>query len=119
MTMESRQRERDVWYHLTQYKALREAIENVKDCVRYAISEHNWSDGQDAYDEESLTIAVEAMKKQDPMKPEKINDNYYCRVCNEFVGSEDCYDGEGKNIRYEKTYCENCGQAIDWNEGDE
>ena len=26
MTMESRQRERDVWYHLTQYKALREAV---------------------------------------------------------------------------------------------
>ena len=25
-TMESRQRERDVWYHLTQYMALREAI---------------------------------------------------------------------------------------------
>ena len=26
MTTESRQRERDVWYHLTQYKTLREAI---------------------------------------------------------------------------------------------
>ena len=26
MTTESRQRELDVWYHLTQYKALKEAI---------------------------------------------------------------------------------------------
>ena len=79
---------------------IKEAIENIKDCVLYSIKQHNWREEQDAYDEESLTIAVAAMEKQDPMKP-YFEHGYFCSGCNsEIVPGTD--------------YCWNCGQKLDW-----
>ena len=54
MTMESRQRERDVWYNLTQYEALREAIaESMRHREPTAITweEAIWryADGRDVF----------------------------------------------------------------------
>jgi hypothetical protein len=68
----------------------------------------------------AMEIAVEAMKKQIPMKPTETTGKTLgiavkqavCPVCNyyfphvEFLGN---FSG-GRRI----TYCDTCGQAIDW-----
>jgi hypothetical protein len=50
---------------------------------------------------ESFEIAVEAMKKQDPMKPLSSFGEYTCPMCEMTVAEGD-------------EYCWNCGQKIDW-----
>lgn len=60
-------------------------------------------------DETSLAIIKSALKKQVPMKP--IINKMRRRVC------PNCMDW----LPYspEVKYCPDCGQAIDWNEGEE
>lgn len=52
-----------------------------------------------------LCTAVEALEKQVPMKVKRVCDYYdsfkYCPCC-------DC------NVRREMTFCQECGQALDW-----
>ena len=48
--------------------------------------------------------------------PVKSVDDYLCPECNEFVGSDNCCDGDGLPARYEKNYCEMCGTEIMWDE---
>ena len=56
-------------------------------------------------DNESVEFALEAMEKQDPMKPMKTDREHFitdnCRMCE-------------KTIVIENAYCPSCGQAIDW-----
>ena len=55
-----------------------------------------------------------AMDKAEPMKP--IKDKYGdcdCPICNAYVKFY------GNQSYYKHEYCPNCGQAIDWNEGEE
>lgn len=81
---------------------------------------------------EVIKDAVEALKKQVPMKPDRTTitfhgisgicetedwvtrqeECYECPVCEGFLGyAEDCKDGY-----YQCNYCSSCGQAIDWGE---
>ena len=71
----------------------------------------------------ALDLAIEALQKQIPKKPNKAIDRSWgiekevsvCPVC-------DCYltmihfieIGEGKSIK--TSYCETCGQKIDWSD---
>lgn len=67
-------------------------------------------------------IAIQAIEKQIPKKPMKIEKNsnpYYelkyslCPNCSEAIDKYAIYDCVHKGIR---TYCPRCGQAIDWSE---
>lgn len=49
----------------------------------------------------AVEIAVEAMRKQIPKKPNKANGVYFCTVC-------------GASVEGCKDICFRCGQAIDW-----
>ena len=59
----------------------------------------------------AMEIAVEAMKKQIPMKVKVTTSTKRCAVCNRQLS------GIG-NIHSERKYCQKCGQAIDWTEGE-
>ena len=63
-------------------------------------------------DQEMFDAVIEALEKQIPKKPitdgtYKVEDVMQCPVCNGFV----IYH---KGI----SYCEKCGQAINWTEGE-
>ena len=68
----------------------------------------NFPDIASEVDIESFEIAVEAMNKQDPMKP--TYDHRYaemgCAFCGNMIGG--CEE--------RPNYCPNCGQAIDWSD---
>ena len=55
-------------------------------------------------------IAISALEKQIPKKPHKNYEKLNIKWCK--CG---CYLGELKN---EQNYCKNCGQAIDWSDGE-
>lgn len=69
---------------------------------------------------EALRLAVEAMERQKPMKPVGNFETggptlaFNCPECGEFVGTDDCWNEDLGRERYEKAYCECCGQKIDW-----
>lgn len=68
---------------------------------------------------EARVIAVEALEKQVPKKPEIEQDDifsdcYECPACGGFIG----YVYDCKESQYQLTYCAGCGQAIDWEEGE-
>lgn len=91
---------------------INESIEIVK--LAFDNREYPVKPEDEAKEAEALAIAIKAMKKQDPMKPVKeIFGNYDCPVCNAYV------EFSGNQSYYKHGYCPNCGQAIDWNEGEE
>jgi hypothetical protein len=50
---------------------------------------------------ESVELAIEAMEKQDPMKPLVINCECTCQMCDVTIAEKD-------------EYCWKCGQKLDW-----
>ena len=68
-------------------------------------------------------IAVEAMRKQIPMKPNETTDTAWGIPCRQAVCPEcDCYIGKIYFIGNGKSkivYCERCGQAVDFSEWEE
>ena len=90
----------------------REALKHLKedsfiDFEEYGINE----------DMEALSVAIEALEKQIPKKPNKEVETSWgikrevnvCPVCDYYL-SEINFIGDGKKV----SYCEVCGQAIDW-----
>ena len=57
---------------------------------------------------EDLELAVEALRKQDPMKPIHKEKNFYCPNCDHWLLWDDAIPNEWDN------YCAICGQKIDW-----
>ncbi len=57
---------------------------------------------------ESVEFALEAMNKQDPMKPVLKGKNLYCPNCDQWLLWDDAIPNEGDN------YCGICGQKLDW-----
>ena len=87
---------------------VKEAIDNVESCVHFAMSEYNTGPEEDAYDEESLAIAIKAMKKQDPMKVKTTFGGWLnCPACDMDISDYGTHD-------FTPGYCPNCGQAINW-----
>lgn len=67
----------------------------------------------------AIDMAIEALEKQIPKKVEYGIDGSWgtekeqpvCPVCDYFI-TRTQFIGEGKKV----TYCDHCGQAIDWSE---
>lgn len=85
---------------------IKEAMENIALCVHYAMSDYNTSPDEDSEDEESLSMAIEAMKKQMPVEPSVTfyPDGSFIDVCSV------CSEALSENF----VYCPDCGQKIDW-----
>lgn len=65
----------------------------------------------------AVEIAVEAMMKQIPKKPKKIDHWRLCPTCYEKNGfSYDYLVGMKQRGHENISYCLGCGQAIDWEE---
>ena len=67
-------------------------------------------------DFEWLEKAKQALEKQIPKKPYKVNEHkqndYYCTVCRRYLGDE----MELKYACLQPEYCQHCGQALDWSD---
>ena len=65
---------------------------------------------------EEMKIAIEALEKQIPRKPDKRKEHkqndYYCAVCRYYFGDE----MELKFAGLQPKFCPNCGQALDWSD---
>lgn len=66
----------------------------------------NFPDIASEEDIESFEIAVEAMNKQDPVRP--VYDHRYAEMCCAYCGN--LVSGWEES----PDYCHQCGQAIDW-----
>ena len=76
---------------------IEEAIKDIKENIQPSVGG------------KSLEMAIEALEKQIPMKPNKYEDiegitDFYCDKCSRVVGEKS----------YKFLYCPKCGQAIDW-----
>lgn len=63
----------------------------------------------------AMEKAIEALEKQIPKKPYKRKEgketNYYCS-CKHYLGDET----EIQLIAIRPSFCDNCGQALDWSD---
>lgn len=83
----------------------KEAIEFLR-CNSYNMES---CDKKECNKQEALTMAIEALEKQIPKKPYRHDADYYvCPNC-------DCQ----VVWQWFESYCEHCGQAIDWSEEDD
>lgn len=89
-----------------------EAIETIK----IAIAEVEWNYPMDysiAFD-----MAITALEKQIPKRPEEYEDKYYaCPVCgNVLLHKWEKYPTKLMSKNNGLPYCLSCGKAIDWSE---
>ena len=61
--------------------------------------------------QEAFDMAIEAIKKQIPMKMPGSYTDYKCDVCGRRIRS-----GKGSSSFGRDNFCQRCGQAIDWSE---
>ena len=63
---------------------------------------------------EALEVAISALEKQIPKKPENHSGRYYdnlCPLCGKRIKS-----GQGSSSKQRTNWCNHCGQAIDWSD---
>ena len=78
-----------------------EAIRRVEIAFGYSSAIHDdWKP-----DDEAEKIAIEAMRKQIPMKPERL-DGFRCRNCSGKLARQTDLVGQ--------KYCHHCGQKLKW-----
>lgn len=93
------------------------AIEQLNSLMNDRVNHVHRDDFDDMFlqDIEALKIGISALEKQVLKKPiVKLSyicgKKYYCSKCNRYI----CADYDKK-----KSYCYNCGQALDWSDNDE
>ena len=78
-----------------------------------------WDNGYCNHFSEALEIAVEALRKQKPMKSviEQGAPSYYggIGICRDYCGCPKCGEEVGRGDD-KANYCPYCGQKIDWTE---
>nr|DAJ65861.1 MAG TPA: TFIIB zinc-binding [Bacteriophage sp.] len=76
--------------------------------VRFNMSEIGLNDEAAKRVSEAKNIAVQALEKQIPKKPDFTEDKEFalCPCCN------------GKGLLNKQKYCDNCGQKLDWSDSD-
>ena len=76
--------------------------------VRFNMSEIGLNDEAAKRASEAKNIAVQALEKQIPKKPDFTEDKEFalCPCCN------------GKGLLNKQKYCDNCGQKLDWSDSD-
>lgn len=74
--------------------------------VRFNMSEIGLNDESAKRVSEAKSIAVDALEKQIPKKPDFTEDKEFalCPCCN------------GKGLLDKQKYCDNCGQKLDWSD---
>lgn len=74
--------------------------------VRFNMSEIGLNDEAAKRVSEAKNIAVQALEKQIPKKPDFTEDKEFalCPCCN------------GKGLFNKRKYCDNCGQKLDWSD---
>ena len=89
-------------------------IDRIKNAIRHIESSLD-------VDPWAAEIAVEAMRKQIPEKPMKSLDvdtkslyRLYCPTCGVKIGHGNSRVGYIVKTYGSEKYCDNCGQAIDW-----
>lgn len=67
---------------------------------------------------EVLELAVEALRKQEPMKPEAVEDKIWCcpSCWNNLMQIWSEYPTKKMEFNRGLPYCLGCGQKIDWEE---
>lgn len=73
----------------------------------------------------ALDIAIQALEKQIPKKPMRIERNamgweyrdYYC-PCGKFIGAEPHIKSILEKGEIPVKYCDDCGQKLDWSDKD-
>lgn len=80
---------------------------------------------QTAEEAEAIGIAVRAVERMIPKKPNKVLDGpfpspFWCSVCGEIVANQgwDAADGKPFFLKCAENFCSNCGQAIDWSDSE-
>ena len=91
-----------------------EAVKKISEMLSFAEERGNY------YGEHAMPtykMAIQALEKQIPKKPYVVDDEYkgeccMCSNCDEFI----VYKDDCKLKQYQKAYCPNCGQALDWSD---
>lgn len=73
---------------------------------------------------EALDVAIQALEKQIPKKPNKTIDSswgtkkeaHVCPVCDYYLTEVHFIEPQKIESNKKITYCETCGQAIDWSD---
>jgi ferredoxin len=63
---------------------------------------------------EQKEIILEALKKQNPIKPIEKGCSFYCPCCDMGVVREEYSWSSEETTIFHEDFCEWCGQAIDW-----
>lgn len=70
----------------------------------------------DGYEKRAIRIAIEALEKQIPKKPKRVDHWTLCSTCYDKYGfSYDILVGM-RGLKTGECHCLNCGQAIDWSD---
>ena len=98
---------------MTTEKAIYQLTDLIKD--RESFCHRDDFDDVFLQDIEACKMGIQALEKQVLKKPiVKLSyicgKKYYCSKCNRYI----CADYDKK-----KSYCYNCGQALDWSDNDE
>ena len=84
-------------------------------CAQALDGTDNQFDAIDVIDKASL-LACEALEKQIPKKPKRLDHWFLCPTCYDKYGfSYDILVGM-RGLKTGECHCLNCGQAIDWSE---
>jgi rubrerythrin len=92
----------------------------------FEIENHIWQSWEYGYPinmtDDTIDAILEALNKQVPVKPalEQGSPSYYgsTGICRDYWVCPKCAEEVGRG-NDKSLFCPNCGQAIDWNEGDE
>ncbi len=80
-----------------------EAINEINIRIELA---NRWFAGPMQQSTEALELAMEALRKQEPMKPIRTEKSLYCPNCVHWLSGDDIIPNEWDN------YCRICGQKI-------
>lgn len=93
-------------YRIASAEQIREAVESLS----YLISGECTGNQMDFVPD--IALAIEALEKHIPKKPEGRHTDYKCPVCGRRVRS-----GKGSSSLIRDNRCQRCGQVLDWQEG--
>ena len=100
-----------------------EAIEKLKNMRLYMQIEDKNNDCKFTEDDyKANEMAIQALEKQIPKKPNKTIDSSWgiqkeahtCPVCDYYLTEVHFIEPQKIETKKKITYCETCGQAIDW-----
>jgi predicted RNA-binding Zn-ribbon protein involved in translation (DUF1610 family) len=90
-------------------------MNNIERAIDYLIkNSHKMIEDNNNYATQSIKIAISALEKQTPSKPQEVDVDFNTFVCPNCL-STIMYTGE----KEAHNYCLKCGQKLDWSGEDE